>query len=78
MASCDTCGNDYDKMMRVEYQGKLYQFDCFECAIHKLAPSCAHCGTQIIGHGVESDSMLYCCANCSRAEGQTDLRDRAA
>jgi hypothetical protein len=30
----------------------LYTFDCFECAIQALAPTCAHCQSRVIGHGV--------------------------
>jgi len=29
-------------------------FDSFECAIHRLAPACAHCGCKVVGHGVEA------------------------
>jgi hypothetical protein len=37
-------------------------FDSFECAIHKMAPVCEHCGCRIIGHGVEAEGHFYCCA----------------
>ena len=42
MAKCDACGNDYDKSFQVVARGKTYTFDSFECAIHALAPTCAH------------------------------------
>lgn len=29
-------------------------FDSFECAIHRLAPVCEHCGCKIIGHGLQA------------------------
>lgn len=64
MATCDTCGNDYDKTITVERDGKRHVFDCFECAIHKLAPTCRHCGCRIIGHGVEVGDTFYCCTHC--------------
>ena len=36
-----------------------YTFDSFECAIQKLAPTCAHCGCRILGHGIEeADTVL--------------------
>lgn len=77
MASCATCGNNYDKVMTVTlYDGKSYQFDSFECAIHLLAPPCSHCGVRIIGHGVEADGMMYCCVHCATAEGVRGLEDR--
>jgi hypothetical protein len=31
-----------------------------------LAPACTHCGCSIIGHGVEMDGQLFCCAHCAR------------
>jgi hypothetical protein len=51
-------------------------FDCFECAIHAVAPVCAHCDCRIIGHGVESDGRMFCCAHCAKSVGVTGLRDR--
>jgi hypothetical protein len=51
-------------------------FDSFECAIHKLAPTCKHCGCRIVGHGIEANGSFYCCANCARSSGETEARDR--
>jgi hypothetical protein len=48
MAVCEHCGNEYDKSFQVIMSGKTHNFDSFECAIHVLAPSCAHCG---VDHG---------------------------
>lgn len=76
MGRCITCGNDYDKTFDVTKDGKTYTFDCFECAIHKLAPACGHCGCRVLGHGVEQDGAVFCCANCARTAGKTQLRDR--
>jgi len=76
MTQCDTCGNDYDKTFEVHQDGQTYTFDCFECAIHQLAPACAHCGCRILGHGVEEGGFFYCGASCGRKMGRTDLRDR--
>jgi hypothetical protein len=75
MARCDTCGNDYDHPIELVHQGTRYHFDSFECAIHKLAPSCAHCGCRIIGHGTEADGRNYCCAHCARQEGHSEATD---
>jgi hypothetical protein len=44
-------------------------FDSFECAIHALAPTCEHCRVRIIGHGVEANGSIYCCAHCARMAG---------
>lgn len=76
MAICDVCGNDYDKSFEVRRGAVTYTFDCFECAIHRLAPQCAHCACRVIGHGVESEGQIYCCANCARKHGITDVTDR--
>ena len=77
MPRCEVCGNEYDKAFTVTLGARQHTFDSFECAIQALAPTCAHCGVRIIGHGVESDGTIFCCANCARASGETELRDRA-
>ena len=66
----------HDKTFEIRYGGHNYTFECLECAIHRLAPQCAHCGCRVIGHGVEADGVIYCCAHCTRAHGQTEVRDR--
>jgi hypothetical protein len=76
MPRCDTCNNDYDKTFEVRKDGRTYTFDCLECAIHMLAPACRQCGCRLLGHGVEEHGAIYCCANCARDAGTTNLRDR--
>ena len=76
MPICDTCGNNYDKSFTVSLGGKSHTFDSFECAIHKLAPTCDHCECRIVGHGVESDGRIFCCAHCAKGAGEHGLRDR--
>jgi hypothetical protein len=76
MASCEVCGNDYDKSFDVVAPDGRHTFDCFECAIHKLAPTCAHCGCRIMGHGIESHDAFYCCAHCAEESGERGARDR--
>jgi hypothetical protein len=76
MAVCDNCGNDYDKSFDIVRNGERRTFDCFECAIHAMAPACTHCGTRIIGHGLEKDGTMFCCDHCAEAAGVTGLRDR--
>lgn len=78
MAVCETCGNDYDKAFEVRMQGQVHTFDSFECAIHRLAPTCEHCGSRIIGHGVEAGDQMFCCAACAAAQGAKGLRDHVA
>ncbi len=77
MAQCEVCGNDYDKSFQVVMQGRSGTFDSFECAIQALAPVCAHCRCRIIGHGLEKAGAMYCCANCAKRVGATELADRA-
>ncbi len=60
MAQCEVCGNDYYLSFEVVTAGHRHVFDCFECAIHKLAPVCAHCGCKIIGHGIEAKETFFC------------------
>ena len=76
IARCDVCGNDYDKAFNVIMKGETHTFDSFECAIHALAPTCKHCGTRIVGHGLESGGSFYCCYHCAQKEGVGELRDR--
>lgn len=76
MAKCDVCGNDYDKSFEVIKNGSRHTFDCFECAIHALAPECENCGVRVIGHGMEDDGTVYCCAHCAEQEGITAFEDR--
>ena len=78
MATCEVCGNDYDKSFDVvgPDQGGTRTFDSFECAIHALAPTCRHCGCRIVGHGVEADGSIFCCSHCAAEEGEEQLRDR--
>jgi hypothetical protein len=74
---CDCCGNAYDKAFTVSANGKEYVFDSFECAAHVLAPKCENCQVPILGHGVEQEGRIFCCASCARAAGKHDLHDRA-
>jgi hypothetical protein len=77
MAICDTCGNDYDKAFTVTWaDGRTATFDSLECAAMQLAPLCTHCGCRIMGHGVEANGTVYCCAHCARKAGNADIVDR--
>lgn len=76
MATCDTCGNTYDKTFKVTAQHASGVFDSFECAAHAMAPRCDRCDVVILGHGVENDDAIYCCAHCARHAGEKDLVDR--
>lgn len=74
--TCEHCGNRYDKAFAVVQDGRSHVFDSFECAIHVMAPRCAHCGCAIVGHGVESQQSIFCCAHCAHQAGVHGLVDR--
>jgi hypothetical protein len=76
MARCDVCGNDYAASFEIlTAKGQRFTFDSFECAIDKLAPTCAHCGCRVVGHGIESSHAIYCCAHCARESGARSAVD---
>jgi hypothetical protein len=76
-APCTTCGNVYDKAFRItSHDGATGVFDSIECAAAWVAPECVHCGTRILGHGVQAGTDIYCCAHCARAAGDEGLTDR--
>ena len=77
MSRCEVCGNDYDKSFEVVMSGKAHTFDSFECAIHALAPRCAHCGCRIVGHGMEAGKQMFCCAHCAAQSGVQGMKDHA-
>jgi hypothetical protein len=77
MGRCEVCGNDYDKAFQISGTFGTHTFDSFECAIQALAPTCAHCGTRVVGHGLEKGGKMFCCAHCASSEGAKELRDRA-
>jgi hypothetical protein len=77
MAVCEVCGNEYDKAFEMTRNGESHTFDCFECAIHALAPTCDHCSCRIIGHGIEANGSFFCCAHCAAEQGATQVADRA-
>jgi hypothetical protein len=78
MATCEVCGNEYDKAFTVTTSdGEEHTFDAFECAIHAVAPTCDHCGCRVIGHGVEAGGSMFCCAHCAEKQGVSGVADRA-
>lgn len=77
MATCDVCGNEYRHPLLISVEGRPGRgvYDSFECAITGHAPRCAECGTVIIGHGVQADEVVFCCAACARRQGTHRLVD---
>lgn len=76
MAKCEICGNDYHLTFQVITAGVAHTFDCFDCAVCKLAPVCDTCGVRVTGLGVEKRGAFYCGANCAEAaEASSRLRE---
>ena len=76
MPRCEVCGNPYGKTFEVRQDQSSHRFDCFECAIHALAPTCHHCGCRVIGHGVEIAGLVFCCAHCAEKTGVNVFSNR--
>jgi hypothetical protein len=75
--TCASCGNTYDKAFTVTlHDGATSMFDSVECSTMWLAPRCASCGVQVLGHGLESGDAIYCCAPCAGRDGNTEFVDR--
>lgn len=75
MGRCETCNNEYERTFEIVMDGRRHLFDCFECAIHKLAPVCEACGCRVIGHGVEAGGAVYCCGHCAERAGVAGITD---
>lgn len=78
MARYEMCGNEYDRSFEVTMNAERHIFDSFECAIACLAPTCAHCLCRVIGHGVEENGTVYCCAHCAHESGAAHVQDNAS
>jgi len=76
MATCDVCGNEYDKTFTITRDGGSGTYDSLECAIHAWAPGCANCGCRILGHGIQTAQGMFCCAHCARTAGVAGAVDR--
>ena len=73
MGPCEICGNAGANPIRVITDDSAHVFDCFECAIHAIAPRCDNCGCRIIGHGVSTVDSTYCCDHCRRVGSDDGL-----
>lgn len=78
MGTCSACGNTYVGTFDVTtHTGRHLVFDSIECAASMIAPACDRCGCMILGHGVQADEEIFCCANCARSAGVHTARDNA-
>jgi Rieske Fe-S protein len=77
VATCEVCGNEYDNTFEVRRGDETPVFDSFESGIQALAPVCQHCACKVIGHGVEAEGRIFCCAHCAGQARVAGLADRA-
>ena len=70
--------NYYPACLVFLQNGVSHVFDSFECAIHRLAPICAHCQCRIVGHGIQAQAKFYCCAHCARESGISGAVDNVS
>ncbi len=80
MERCEVCGNHYGQLLEIKVgdSAEVHRFDCFECAIHHLAPKCYHCAVRVLGHGVQAGDRIFCSAHCARQEGFRKIVDNSA
>jgi hypothetical protein len=71
------CSNEYDKAFTGVMTGHKHGSDSFECALHAAPLVCAHCGCNVIGHGIECNDVIFCCVSCGKHAGVAIVADRA-
>ncbi len=72
MSTCNVCANECAIAYEIYHNEQSYTFDCFECAIYKLAPACKCCGCIVIGHGIELNKQFYCSAHCLHSSSSVE------
>ena len=77
MATCEVCGNEYEKCFTVACEGETHTFDSFECAIRRPGPAMRPLRLQdrwARGRAGRDHVLL---AACARQEGVGGVVDRA-
>jgi hypothetical protein len=64
MKKCQVCNGTYN-YFKVIIGETHHEFDCFECAIQALAPTCYRCGNKIIGHVHTNQGKNFCDSLCA-------------
>jgi len=77
MAICEVCGNEYDQSFELWLGGETHILDAVECAFYEVAPRCACCERRIVGRGIETGGIFFCCAHCAREYQAVGLQARA-
>lgn len=65
METCASCGREATDLFTIIRDDLTRKFDSFECAIHVMAPRCAHCQCTILGHPVHHNGGTFCCEHCA-------------
>ena len=76
MASCEVCGNEYDRTMEIIVGGERHVFDSFECAIHAIAPRWSTVSAASSATASSPAMPLYCGAHCAHESGVAAARHR--
>lgn len=70
MAPCEACGNDYPLSFEIHTVSGVRQvFNCFGCAIHRLAPVYEQCGRRILTRGMGVARYLFRYSSCAGTNG---------
>lgn len=72
MATCEVCGNENDNSIQVHIKRQQHTFDTLESAIQGGSPTCSHCSCRLIGHGIEVEDRMFCCAHCAAEAGESN------
>lgn len=66
---CDHCGCECIFELEVRLAGQVFHFDCFDCAIDRLAPVCQRCGRKFTEPALQGDAgELYCSLACRKMQ----------
>ena len=76
MGTCEVYANEYDNSFEAPINWQRHTFDSLACG---LAPTCSHCSCHIVGHGVEVEDRMFCCALCAAEAGESNaVKDQPA
>lgn len=75
MEHCVVCGNGDEHPLVIVHDGERLAFDCFGCAIERLAPRCERCGSLVLGRGVRLGRRCFCSAHCADVAGFARFHD---
>jgi hypothetical protein len=64
LATCEVCGKATNRPFKLVLPDGSHSFDTFTCAVARLVPRCARCGSGGIGYEMNRSSGVYCCLQC--------------